>query len=100
VKSVKSVVKKEIVRRVESLFLLADQIDARLRNAASRLGGITPSLPPSPRLRRTGLARAFSGKLVPQDPNAEPASALVERIRQEGPRITLMPRMKEGKENP
>ena len=31
-------------------------------------------------LRRSILAAAFSGQLVPQDPNDEPASALIERI--------------------
>ena len=31
-------------------------------------------------LRRSVLAAAFSGRLVPQDPEAEPASALLERI--------------------
>jgi type I restriction enzyme S subunit len=29
------------------------------------------------------LAKAFRGELVPQDPNDEPASALLERIRAE-----------------
>jgi type I restriction enzyme S subunit len=62
---------QEIVRRVESLFALADQIEARLKTAASRIGGITPSL----------LARAFTGKLVPQDPTDEPAEKLLERIK-------------------
>jgi type I restriction enzyme S subunit len=34
-------------------------------------------------LRRSVLHTAFSGKLVPQDPNDEPASVLLERIRAE-----------------
>lgn len=35
------------------------------------------------RLRQSILKRAFEGKLVPQDPNDEPALALLERIRAE-----------------
>ena len=61
---------KEIVRRVESLFALADQIEARFEKAASRIDALTPSL----------LARAFRGELVPQDPADEPAEKLLERI--------------------
>ena len=34
-------------------------------------------------LRRSLLADAFAGRLVPQDPTDEPASALLERIRAE-----------------
>jgi type I restriction enzyme S subunit len=34
-------------------------------------------------LNRSILAKAFRGELVPQDPNDEPASVLLERIRAE-----------------
>ena len=34
-------------------------------------------------LRRSILNRAFAGQLAPQDPNDEPASALLERIKSE-----------------
>jgi type I restriction enzyme S subunit len=62
---------QEIVRRVEALFALADQLEARLTIAQRQVDALTPSL----------LARAFRGKLVPQDPSDEPAFLLLERIR-------------------
>jgi type I restriction enzyme S subunit len=40
-------------------------------------------LPLADRLRQAILRRAFSGNLVPQDPDDEPASVLLERIRAE-----------------
>ena len=64
---------KEIVRRVEELFALADQIEARYAKAKAYIDKLTQSI----------LAKAFRGELVPQDPNDEPASVFLERIRQQ-----------------
>ncbi|MHB8522630.1 MAG: hypothetical protein ACYDH9_17975 [Limisphaerales bacterium] len=48
---------QEIVRRVESLFALGDQIEARLAVAQRQVDALTPSLPTSHRYSWTGLAR-------------------------------------------
>jgi len=61
---------QEIVRRVEALFALADQIEARFQKAQRQVAALTPSL----------LGLAFRGQLVPQDPTDEPAERLLERI--------------------
>ncbi|MCT0247737.1 DUF262 domain-containing protein [Synechococcus sp. CS-205] len=60
----------EICDQVESLFSLADQLEAKLTAARKFVDRLTPAL----------LAKAFRGELVPQDPNDEPASMLLERI--------------------
>ena len=60
----------EIVRRVEQLFAFADQLEAKVNEARTRIDRLTQSI----------LAKAFRGELVPQDPNDEPASELLARI--------------------
>jgi len=62
----------EIVRRVEKLFAYAEHLEARYYSGSDRVGQLTPSL----------LAKAFRGELVEQDPNDEPASVLLERMRE------------------
>ena len=44
---------------------------------------ITAELKRAEQLRQSILKKAFSGKLVPQDPNDEPASVLLEQIKSE-----------------
>ena len=44
---------------------------------------ITAELKRAERLRQSILKHAFSGKLVPQDPNDEPATVLLEKIQEE-----------------
>jgi type I restriction enzyme S subunit len=76
---------KEIVRRVESLFTLADTVEKQYLETKKRLDRLTQSL----------LAKAFRGELVPQDPNDEPASELLARIKAsrstEAPKQTRKP---------
>lgn len=59
-----------ISRQVEQLFAFADQLEAKVATAQARIDRLTQSI----------LAKAFRGELVPQDPNDEPASLLLERI--------------------
>ena len=58
---------------MEALFKKADEIEARHKKAKGFVDRLTQSI----------LAKAFRGELVPQDPNNEPAAALLERIRAE-----------------
>jgi len=59
----------EVERRVSILYEIEAQVEANLKRAA--------------RLRQGILKQAFEGKLVPQDPNDEPAEQLLARIRQQ-----------------
>ncbi len=62
---------REIVRRVEQLFALAEKIEVRYTKAKAQADRLPQSL----------LAKAFRGELVAQDENDEPACVLLERIR-------------------
>ncbi len=53
------------------------------RDAAEQITAIELSLKQSTAQRKNILRTAFAGQLVPQDPNDEPASVLLERIRAE-----------------
>jgi type I restriction enzyme S subunit len=72
---------QEIVRRVEALFKTADALEARYRTAKAHVDKLTQAI----------LARAFRGELVTTEAELarregrdyEPASVLLERIRQE-----------------
>ena len=64
---------RQVVEEIERHFSIADQIEKVVEQ----------SLKQAERLRRSILKRAFEGKLVPQDPNDEPAEELLKRIKME-----------------
>jgi len=64
-------VRQEMIGRLEASFVRADLLQAEAARACALLD----------RLEAAILTKAFKGELVPQDPNDEPASVLLERIR-------------------
>ncbi|MFZ5727332.1 MAG: restriction endonuclease subunit S [Pseudomonadota bacterium] len=62
---------REIVSRLKTALTRADRMEAEAARARALID----------RLEAAILAKAFRGELVPQDPNDEPASVLLDRIR-------------------
>ena len=63
---------EQIVSELERCFSAADEMEATIES----------ELICAERLRHSILKHAFSGKLVPQDPNDEPATVLLEKIQE------------------
>jgi len=70
-----SLEQEKIVGEIESRLSICDQLEAT----------IIENLQKAEALRQSILKQAFEGKLVPQDPNDEPAEKLLERIKADRP---------------
>ena len=82
---------RRIVERVGQLMPLVEEY-GDLEDAREELDSTLPS-----RLRKSVLQMAVQGKLVPQDPADEPASALLERIRGQRRKLIAEKKMKAPK---
>ncbi len=66
-------VQQRIVEEIEKRFAVADKLEK----------AVNEGLEKADKLKQSILKKAFSGQLVPQDPNDEPASIILERIKKE-----------------
>jgi len=64
---------KAIVKEIESRLSVCDKLEETIKQSLQKIEF----------LRQSILKKAFEGKLVPQDPNDEPAEKLLERIKRE-----------------
>jgi len=64
---------QRIVEEIEKRFAVADELEK----------AVNEGLEKAEKLKQSILKKAFEGKLVPQDPNDEPASVLLARIKKE-----------------
>ena len=78
---------KRIVDSIDSVLSLIEQIESHKQNLSSQIDNIKSKI----------LDLAIRGKLVPQDPNDEPASVLLERIRAKKEELIKQGKIKRNK---
>ena len=79
---------QRIVARIEELLPKVEEY-GKAQEALDRLNAELPE-----RLKKSILQEAIEGRLVPQDPNDEPASALLDRIRKEKAQLVKAGKLK------
>ena len=82
---------KRIVAKIEELMPFVE----RYADASTKLNTLNATFPEM--MKKSILQEAVQGKLVPQDPNDEPASLLLKKIAEEKKRLIKDGRIKAGK---
>ncbi len=85
---------KRIVAKIEELMPFVEQYAA----ASTKLNTLNASFPEM--MKKSILQEAVQGKLVPQDPNDEPASLLLKKIAEEKKRLIKEGKIKKQKQLP
>ena len=85
---------KRIVSKIEELMPFVDQYAV----ASTKLNTLNSTFPEM--MKKSILQEAVQGKLVPQDPNDEPASVLLEKIAEEKKRLIKAGKIKKQKPLP
>lgn len=77
---------------------IVSSLQAQTNEIIGLLKNVETSLKQTAAQRKNILKAAFSGRLVPQDPNDEPASLLLERIRAERAESDRLPKVRRTKQ--
>jgi type I restriction enzyme S subunit len=72
---------------LEEQYAIVEEIEARLSVVDKLEETIDTALQQAEALRQSILKQAFAGKLVPQDPNDEPAEKLLARIKNQSSQV-------------
>lgn len=95
----KSIVERMVIplAPIEEMLWVVRLVSSALESVSAQEQAIALSLKQSAAQRQNILRAAFSGQLVPQDPNDEPASVLLERIRAERAEREKEPKVRKTK---
>lgn len=80
------------ISSIEEMAFIGNYLSEALTGVDKKISEIIFSLNQSDAQRKNILKSAFSGQLVPQDPNDEPASVLLEKIKQEREALAKLPK--------